>query len=237
MNPYRLALPLHTSSCLDPPRAACPEPAKKNRIEWLLGAGLGVALVTGIYVSHAIGHGGHVEIGPAAIAHARAHSPPPKKETRHAKSPLPRQVEPRFTTPTRAWLTGSHDAKALTARARQLATMGLDVTVVDVPLSSALTQWPDFRENYFPMDSVPIRDAISGHVDAIEIRGLPESSPLRVAGIANGDQLLGIDGYRLDDDSFRFVDVLGIRARGAMVVELARGGHRVVLSIHWKVKE
>ncbi len=238
MNPYRLALPLHTSSCLDPPRATCLEPPKKRRIEWLLGAGIGVALVTGMYASHAIGHGGHVEIAPAALAHARAHitKREPRRKTVPAATRAPDTTPHAVTAPTHAWLVGSHDAKSLTSRARQLASMGLDVTVVDVPLSNALAQWPDFRENSFPMDSVPVRDTASGHVDAIEIRGLPESSPLRVAGIANGDQLLGIDGYRLEDDSLRFVDVLGIRARGSMIVELARGGHHVVLSIHWKVK-
>jgi membrane-associated protease RseP (regulator of RpoE activity) len=241
MNPYRLALsPAASSSCLDPPRArSCAEERAppKRRIEMLLAAAFGAALATGSYALHAVGHGGHVEIAPAALAlaHAHTHAQTKPKKVASAQKREPHRAERTESAlfPQRAWVAGSHDPKTLFARAKQLESIGLDVTVVDVPLATPLGMWTDVAANVFPMHSLPVHDA-AGHVDALEIHGLPLSSPLRVAGIAEGDELLAIDGYRFDNDTIRDIDVVAARARGAVTVELVRAGHHVVLSIHWK---
>jgi len=176
----------------------------------------------------AVGHGGHVEIAPAAIAHARGHRP--KREVR----PAPPPPAPAASAPA-PFLYGVHEPKTLLARARELQSLGLDVSVVDVQMGKTFTEWPDRMSDFWPTASVPLygRDH---HLDGLEIHGIPQRSPLRVAGLVDGDQLLAIDGYPLASDDKMEIDPNVIRHRGSMIVEIARGDHHVVLSIHWPVR-
>ena len=182
----------------------------------------------GAITFRAVGHGGHVEIAPAAIAHARAAHRVTKREAR----PTPPPPAPLASAPA-AFLSGVHEPKALLARARELQSLGLDVSVVDVQMGKPFTEWPDRMIDFWPTASVPLygRDH---RLDGLEIHGIPRHSALRVAGLVDGDQLLGIDGSTLAEDKME-IDPNVIRHRGWMVVEIARGDHHVVLSIHWPV--
>jgi hypothetical protein len=190
-----------------------------------LVAVFGIVAAVGGFTLRAVGHGGHVEIAPHALALMhKASRPPPKPESRPA--PVSNLVA------MRPWVGGGHDPARLVARAREMQGLGLDMTVIEVPFgkrvahSDLSTLWPE---------SLPIygRDH---HVDALELRHVPAESLLRVAGVSEGDELLGIDGYRFDDDSFDGLDTRAIQKRGSVVIELGRGGHHVVLSIRWDVK-
>jgi len=245
MNPYRLVFSTHPSrmlaTCLDAPRDACATPPSSRppnaRARAVLGVTLGLMVLLLPYAAHALGNRGHVEIGPAAIAHARAKSarhdkPRDKKPAQQAAARAPSSTPRSPRRPEVSWIAGSHAPTTLVARAKELASFGLDVSVVDVHLSRPLADFPQTRAGVFPTDTTPLRNSLD-HVDSLEIHGLSDASPLRVAGLENGDELLGIDGYRFDDDSFKNVDIATIRARGAMVVELARAHHHVLLSVRW----
>ena len=122
------------------------------------------------------------------------------------------------------------------SRARELQSLGLDVSIVDVQMAKPFTEWPDTQLDSWPMSPLPVYGP-ARHLDALELHGVPLGSTLRVAGIAEGDQLLGIDGYTLAGDTLQTkLDPNVIRKRGSMVVEIARGDHHVVLSIHWPLR-
>ncbi len=242
MNPYRLALTTtRASTCFDPPPSPCADDARVSaprRMHFLVAASFGASLAVGAFALHAVGHGGHIEIAPTAISHA-AHAKK-KKDKPHVALPAknataspPAQARRELTTPEQAWLVGVHDQKTLVMHARELAALGLDVSVVEVQLSNDLATWSSTHVNAFPVDLVPLRSATS-NVDALSIHNMPENSPLRIAGIENGDELLGINGFRFDSDTLRYDDVLGIRSQGWLVAEIARSRHHIVLSIHWK---
>jgi len=218
-HPYRLAL-----SCLDTPPAPC-EPPKKRQfpIEALMLACAFVAAVCGIATLHAVGHGGRVEIAPAALTHLTKPKPKPRP-TKH--------VEPRPTSLAQLPLLrgGAHDSKTLFTAAKQLEDAGLDVTVMDVRLPSK--QWP--QESFFPASTPAVR-GLNGHIDGVELRGIPSDSPMRLVGITEGDQLLGVNGYSFADDTMEGAGLLYARNLGWTIVEIARGNHHVVLSIHWQV--
>lgn len=187
-----------------------------------------VAAVGGFAV-HAVGYGGRVEIAPHALTLVRP-SKPKAPAKAPAKKPMATVSELVATTP---WLAKAHDPPPLLSRAREMEKLGLDVTVIEVPLASTFTHVG--LAALWPTESLPVygRDH---HVDAFELRKLPPDSVLRVAGMAEGDELLGVDGYDFVDDSFRNIDTLAIQKRGWVIVELARAQHHVVLSIRWDTK-
>src|SRR5271155_959250 len=89
MQPYRFPpLPITPHTCLDPPPAPCapPPPRARASIEVALIASFGIVAAVGGFTFHAVGHGGHVEIAPHALAlvHHAKHTAPP----REAKRPL-----------------------------------------------------------------------------------------------------------------------------------------------------
>jgi hypothetical protein len=224
MQPYRLALtPVHSRTCLDPPRHhACDAPPNRRlRLDVFAGAMLALASVTGIAAASVTARRGHVEIAPTALTHA-VKKPTPKRPSQPAHRDVPIS-RPR---PVRAWLGGAHDPADVLARARQAAEIGLDVTVVEVWLGGAAKS-----ADLWPVNTLPVRD--HEHVTGLEIQALPSDSPLGKTGVVKGDQLLGVDGYRLDDGSFADIDTLAIEKRGWVVAEIARGEHHIALSIHW----
>jgi len=219
-HPYRLAM-----SCLDTPRTPCDEPPRRRHfpIEALMLACAAVAAGTGVATLHAVGHGGHVEIGPAALAHLKKSKPVEKKP------PRPHVERPTSVAQTPLLRGGAHDGKTLLATAKQLEAVGFDVTVAEVTL--AKMQWSG--ANVWPARVVSVHGP-SGHVDGVELHDIPHDSPLRAAGIADGDQLLGINGYSFADGSIdQGADLMNARNLGPTVVEIARGNHHVVLSIRW----
>ena len=224
MQPYRLAIASSSApSCLDPPIRACePQPRRTWRLEALAAAALTLAGVSGVWVGRQIGHGGHVEIAPTALTLARRHARPTRPKAARA---------PRLTTSEHALLRGEHDPKKLTARAKTLASLGADVTVVDVPISNEIQSEPIFGNDFTQWK--PVFDP-QGNIAALEVGGLPRSSPLHAAGLSDGDRVLSVDGWDLEDDRMLDLDANAVRKRGWVVVELARGTHRVVLSVHWK---
>jgi len=227
MQPYRLAIASSSApSCLDPPIRACePQPRRTWRLEALAAAALTLAGVSGVWVGRQIGHRGHVEIAPTALALAR-HTP--RAKSRERRQPARAS---RLTTTDHALLRGEHDPKKLTTRAKTLASLGVDVTVVDVPISNEI-QSETILGNDFTQWK-PVYD-MENKIVALEVGGLPRSSPLHAVGLADGDRVLSVDGWDLEDDRMLDVDANAVRKRGWVVVELARGTHRVVLSIHWK---
>lgn len=222
-HPYRFAL-----SCLDTPPAPCEPPKKRTLpIEALILACAFVAAGSGIATLHAVGHGGHVEIGPAAIAHLKksAHKPVEKK-------PRPHVERPTSVAQTPLLRGGAHDAKTLFATAKQLEALGLDVTVADVQLAKL----PSDPSSFWPASTVSVRGQ-GGHIDGVELHGIPTDSPIRLAGLADGDQLLGVNGYSFADDTIeQGTALMHARNLGWTIVEVARGNHHVVLSIHWPVR-
>lgn len=221
-HPYRLAL-----SCLDTPRAPC-EPPKKRQfpMEALILACAFVAAGSGLATLHAVGHGGHVEIAPAALTHLTKPKPRPRRVEGHPRSE--HVLESVAQLPLVRG--GTHDSKTLFAAAKQLEAAGLDVTVMDVQLPTA--HWPS--ESFFPK-SMPAVRGLNGHVDGVELRGIPLDSPMRLVGIMEGDQLLGVNGYTFADDTIDGAGLMHARNLGWTIVEIARGNHHVVLSIHWQV--
>jgi hypothetical protein len=228
MQPYRLSpMPLTPHTCLDPPRVPCAARPARERLSVgvVLIAVFGIVAAVGGFMLRTVGYGGHVEISPHALAllHKTKHDAPPKKKA-ESRAPTASNL-----VPIRPWLGGGHDPARLLARAREMQGLGLDMTVIEVPFGKRLahsdlsTLWPE---------SLPIYGH-DHHVDALELRKVPTESLLRVAGVADGDELLGIDGYRFDDDTFNSMDTLPIQKRGWVVVELGRARHHVVLSLRW----
>ncbi len=222
-HPYRLAL-----SCLDTPPAPCEPPRKRQfPIEALVLLCAFVAAGTGIATLHAVGHGGHVEIGPAALAHVKKTKPKPVEKTSRSHVERPASV-------AQAPLLrgGTHDGKTLLATAKQLEALGLDLTVAEVEL--AKMEWSDAK--IWPARFVSVHGP-GGHVDGVELQGIPRDSPLRAAGLADGDQLLAVNGYTFADDTIeQGTSLMHARNLGWTVVEIARGDHHVVLSIRWQVR-
>jgi hypothetical protein len=223
-HPYRLAM-----SCLDTPAASLDPPrARHFPIEALVCACALVAAGTGVATLHAVGHGGHIEIGPAALAHVKKKPKPieNKPATRRAAVERPASVA------QMPLLRGDvHDSKTLLATAKQLESLGVDLTVVEVQLPKMAS-----ADGYiWPESTVAVRGA-AGHIDGLEVRDIPRNSPLRMAGLADGDQLLGLNGFTFVDDTIeRGVGLQHARNGGWMVAEIARGNHHVVLSIRWQV--
>jgi hypothetical protein len=192
-----------------------------------------IAAGTGIATFHAVGHGGHIEIGPAAVAHAHAHAQKTRVEPKRSRTPPAPPPSTSALVGQRPLLRGAHDPKALLATAKDLQWMRLDVSIGAVEMAKPfLTR--DAYADFWPGRVLPVYGP-GDHIDGLELRGIPADSPLREAGFADGDQLLGIDGYDFYDDTFKNVDVVQARKRGWAVVEIARANHHVVLSIHWPV--
>lgn len=223
-HPYRLAM-----SCLD---SATPlEPPRKRQfpIEALILACAFVAAGSGIATLHAVGHGGHVEIGPAALAHLKKKPQPALKKP--TPPPPPRIERPASLAQMPLLRGGAHDSKTLLATAKQLEALGLDVTVAEVQLAKL----PSSPSDFWPASTVSVRGR-EGHIDGVDLHGIPPGSPIRVAGIADGDQLLGVNGYSFADDTIeKGMQLMNARNLGWTIVEIARGNHHVVLSIHWQV--
>ncbi len=225
-----------THTCLDPPRETAEAKRRGPFFELVVSTLIACAFVGGVGFGslslNELGRSGHIEIAPNALArHPKRPANAAKKAEPAAQGGLPLPAS--TLKPVRPFLGGVHDPKKLLAWARELETIGLDVTVSEVPLSKVLSDTP--HQEVWPTQSRPIHGY--GGVEAFELRGIPASSPLRVLGIADGDQLLGIDGYRFDNDSFYSIDMLAIQKRGFAVVELARGEHHVVLGIRWDPKK
>jgi hypothetical protein len=222
-HPYRFAL-----SCLDTPPPCEPPLKRRLPIEALILACAFVAAGSGIATLRAVGHGGHVEIGPAALAHVKAaHKPKPERKATSVETPTAVAQAPLLRG-------GTHDPKALVAIAIKLQSLGLDVTTCDVQIAKPIAT-ADAYVDMFPARVINVVGP-GNHLDGLELRDFPSGSPLREAGLAEGDQLLGVNGFDLADDTMRHVDVLPTRSRGWAVVEVARANHHVVLSIHWPVR-
>jgi hypothetical protein len=187
-----------------------------------------VAAGTGIATLHAVGHGGHIEIGPAALAHLKKTKPKPVPVVHKSREPTPRATSVAQLPLLRG---GAHDSATLFKTANELEALGLDVTVVEVHLRDAHFS-PD---TFFPKSTPAVRGR-DGHIDGVELLGIPRESPLRLVGITEGDQLLGINGYSFADDSIeRGTELMHARNLGWTIVEIARGNHHVVFSIRWPV--
>ena len=233
MQPYRVALASKASpSCLDPPIRACePPPTARVRV----GAAVVVAIAMasalgGVCAARAAAHRGNIEIGPAALRHARVHSTRRAPRTTIASRTRP----PTATVLERPLVVGVHSPKELAARAKQLASLGLDVGVGEVTLPGDVSA-EVFAPSFWPATWVTHGDATRA-VDSLELRGLPTSSPLRVANLQDGDQILAVDGCAVGDACFHELDARRVLGRGWVVVEIARGGgHHVLLTIRWRV--
>jgi hypothetical protein len=232
-HPYRFALASRNApTCLDPPIRACRAPEPPRRVEMALALALGVVAATGLYAERAIGHGGHVEIAPGAVALARPHAPAHAHAHARARTPPPARTAP-APPAQHALLKGLHAPKELVARARKLEALGADVAVMEVSIPSLFASWPG-DDQLWPSSYQPVY-GLGRRLEGLAVHGVPAESPLRVAGIADGDVVLGIDGYDFGDLSLREIDAAAVRARGWLVVEIARAEHHVVLSIRWPV--
>lgn len=195
-----------------------------------------VAACTGIATYHAVGHGGHIEIGPAALAHAHPRPPARKRRTETQRTRTPPSPTSALVAQAPFLRGGTHDPKALLATAKDLQKLHVDVSISEVAMAASFTSsYPDTYLDFWPARIEPVYGP-GHHLDGLELLTIPPESPLREAGLAAGDQLLGIDGYDFTDDTYRSVDVLEARKRGWAVLEIARANHHVVLSIHWPVR-
>ncbi len=236
MHPYRLLPSASTNAhtCADPPFRACSGFSDDDR--WsrfasnvltvvVLGALMGVS---GVGVARALTEGGRIDIAPTALAHIEKK---PAKETKPASKPAPPTKS--SLAPVRPWLGGTHDPKKLLERANALEALDLDMTVADVhmsspdPLTAAQAVWPTTLLPVYTREGKPV---------SFELRSFPKDSPLQQAGFREGDQLLGIDGYSFNGTSIGDMDPLAVQKRGSAVVELARGDHHIVLSLHWRTR-
>jgi hypothetical protein len=220
-HPYRLAM-----SCLDTPPAPC-EPPKKRRqlpMEVLVLACAFVAAVAGIATLHAVGRGGHVEIAPAAVAHARR--APVQKQRTPPRARIERDA-PILQAPFLRG--GTHDPKTLLGVAKQLQSVGLDLTVSEIEIAKPIApsvKWPTF---------IPVRGSGDRRY-GLELTGMAPTSPFAALGLANGDEILAVDGYDLaESGGIHIIDLLQPYQRHWVIVEIARGVHHVVLSIQWPV--
>jgi hypothetical protein len=236
IQPYRLLARASDKpqSCLDPPRADCEAPSGRlhGRLKIAALGALVLFTVSGLAVASV--HRGRIEISPSAVTHAQKKTPSKKPLER---KPTPTKEDPTASrlSPIQPWLGGIHDTKKVLERARALESVGMDMTVIDIPLADPVADSAGYE--LWPAKSLPIYDSAgSKRVGAIEVRALPRDSALRVAGFQDGDELLGVDGYRFDDGSIYDLDVLALRARGALVAEIARGQHHLALSIHWHTR-
>lgn len=234
MQPYRIAITSSSSpSCLDAPVRACespPPPPVRWAKEALVASALVLVGASSVWAANAVARAGHVEIAPNALAHVRAKHRPAQPPAR-SRSAVRRETP--APTAARALLVGVHDPKVLVDRAKKLEGLGLDLSVVDVPISDVVaSSWPD-GSALWPASWLPIYDR-SRTLSGFEIVGIPATSPLRVAGFADGDRVLAVDGYDFRDDALGKLDAKLVLRRGWVVVEVERGEHRVVLSLHWR---
>jgi hypothetical protein len=231
--PYRqlACAPVHPHTCLDPPRTCQPSASASPQMRLLLDMAIvviGVLSVGGIAAAAVTSTRGHVEIAPNALT--KITKKPPMRTPRATPPPPPTATASQLAW-VPAWIGGSHDPKKLLERARALEALGLDMTVIEVSLADpALAVRLD---EMWPQTTLPVYDASRHSVEAFELRALPLRSPLRAAGFADGDQVLGIDGYRFDEGTIADIDVLAIQKREHAVVEVVRGTHHVALSLRW----
>ena len=235
MQPYRLAIASSSApSCLDPPIRACePQPRRTWRLEALAAAALTLAGVSGVWIGRQIGHRGHVEIAPPALALARR-AQPAKRRERPTRQARPARAAPPKTA-DRAFVVGAHDPKALVAQAKKLAAIGVDLTISEVTVSRAFPRGDktELLDDLAPITWLPLHDDTHG-VLALEATRVPATSPLSAAGLVDGDCVVSIDGWDFTRDPTIDPVAKDDVLRAWSVIELVRGGHHVVLSIHWK---
>lgn len=232
MHPYRPVPPcpgpalrcVDTDSCAPPRVEGPPRSLRAAGAVALLGAAAAVGAAAHASLSR------HVDIEPQVLERAVRTPAPPRT--------FARAVQSAPAVPAALHLAGAfallddragHDPKRLLARARAVAEV-VDVTIVEVRLS------PDVvadlsRGRGLPAETVPV---YSGErVSGIQVRGIDAGSPLRACGLENGDIVVSINGYRLDDGTFFDLDPAGLQRHGHLVLELLRDSRRIILSVTW----
>jgi membrane-associated protease RseP (regulator of RpoE activity) len=130
----------------------------------------------------------------------------------------------------------SHDPSELLARARRLASAGLDLTVTETRLSPAA-----FRDGLAGLalhgDSSAVR-AVRRHGALIGMRfeGVRPGSLLGLAGLQSGDIVTAVNGHRIAGGESPGATG-GSGVAGAAVIEVLRGPRRVVLATCWQCDE
>ena len=71
-------------------------------------------------------------------------------------------------------------------------------------------------------------------MSGLQIASMSPDSPVRPLGIEPGDVILSLNGYRMNENLESFYESSFVRNGGGhVVVELLRGGKRIVLDLWW----
>jgi membrane-associated protease RseP (regulator of RpoE activity) len=122
----------------------------------------------------------------------------------------------------------THEPALLLARARKLREAGVDVRIVHTELGQSPfdTAVGDLHSRVVPI-------VVDEKTAALRISRVGADSLFALAGFRDGDLLLSVNGYPMDEPEHALAGYAVAKRAGAAVFEMARGGHRIVLDVRW----
>lgn len=236
-DPYRTCACCQKSSDLDEKPAP-----KKERKNWLELAVFMAALTfcgASMFVAaNAMSRMVKVQAQAAEKLAEIAQQSTPEPPQAPSPPPPPEPVLPPFRGPTRELalspsLLGSlvpetHDPALLLARTRRLREAGVDIRLVhtelgETPLEPGLG---DLHSRVTPI-------VFDSKFAALRISRVGADSLFALAGFRDGDMLLSVNGYTMDEPDHALAGYSVAKRAGAAVFEIARGGRRIVLDVRW----
>ncbi len=125
----------------------------------------------------------------------------------------------------------THDPAQLLARARKLATSGADIRVLDVEMPAIVVERAKARGNDLGAAAmVPFEDR--GKTIGLRLGAVRPNSALAHAGLESNDIVVAVNGYALENTTWYDVALRKTGTKSLFVVEVIRGGERVVLAVH-----
>lgn len=168
--------------------------------------------------------------GPRSAALGAPEAPRPRRSLDSIKTSLERAAAPWPASLLGALGSLDPSPEALLARARNLQKAGFDLTIVNIQVSPEAVK-EALAEGLQGGLVLPVmrHDQPLG----VALYGYGERSLPRLAGLANGDIVTSINGAPLTSAEQAIAAYSQTEARRAAVLEVVRGGRRLVVAIRW----
>jgi hypothetical protein len=239
MQPYRqMSLqPAPVLRCSDP--SPCPSSLPRARHRTPRGfflattcLALGALVPTTLALAHAEARE-HVEIEPSVLEREVRIAGAARAKLATAPA-APATVPTQLAAPLPAYSLladgTTHDSASLMSRARKLVEGGYDVTLAFVDVSPETVARVRL-EGGGSLALVPV--FVGTAMSGLQIASMSPDSPVRPMGVEPGDVILSLNGYRMNENLESFYESNFRKGGGNVVVELLRGGKRIVLDLWW----
>jgi len=165
------------------------------------------------------------EVRPAKRHRNKSHAPPIEEPPRAAPEARLEDL-PRFPSVLSSLLPESHDPDVLLARVEKLRKAGLDIVLLRAEIHRDLLDaaFADANAGVSPL-------TVNGKTLGLKLTRLGPASFGSLAGLQSGDVLVSINGYDISSPEDALHGYESARMQKSAVVELVRGGRRVVLDV------